>query len=229
MIQKQLDMSEKPKTSPYYRITASLLNSWQRIWDAKDFVREAEGDTVSLETKIDDAMEKAYKEFLDVLNRVPTPDNEYMKRGREYEASVYAGKDEIFSPICSNGVEQATYYKKLVIDGENICLYGVLDYLKAGKIYDIKRVSYYSNQKYKTSHQHPMYFELVPEASEFTYLIMDDKGNRHTETYIPENCEDIKNVVSTFISWIKSRGLWETFAQNWNNDQLLIKRKLKNI
>lgn len=213
-------MSQLPKSEVSYQITASLLNEWQRIFDADQWVRESEDDTESYETKVANAQDAAKDEFIQVLKRLPLPDNEAMKKGREYEASVYAGKDEIFSPIVKNGVFQPTFTKKLNIDGIPITLYGVLDVLKAGRIMDIKRVGYYSSGKYKTSHQHPMYLELVPTAIDFTYLIMDDKGNHHTERYIRENSEDIKVICSQFLSWLKANNLFDTFTQNWDAETL---------
>ena len=219
MIKKQNDISQKPKTEPYYEITASLLNSWQRIWDAKDWVRESESDEISIEDKISQAMEKANQEFLNSLNRIPFPDNEAMAKGRQYESDVYDGKDDIFSPVVENGEFQAAYTKKIKINGMNIMLYGILDCLKAGRIYDIKRVGHYQTAKYKKSHQHPMYFALVPEALDFTYLVCDDRGDHHFERYLRENCEDIEDVVRTFLMYLEANGLMETFKTKWDWDR----------
>jgi len=223
MIKKRNVMSLLPKSEKSYQITASLLNQWQRIFDAKDWVKEADDDDKSYETKAAEASDQAKVDFLNVLKRIPTPDNDAMKKGREYESSVYEGKDEIFSPIVENGQFQATFTKRITVDGTPITLYGVLDVLKAGRIMDIKRVGYYSSGKYKGSHQHPMYLELVPNAIDFTYLIMDDKGNHHTERYIRENSEDIKTVCSQFLSWLKANDLFETYKQNWDAETLAAK------
>ena len=90
---------------------------------------------------------------------------------------------------------------------------------------DLKRVSKYKSGKYKTSHQHPMYMYLVPEAIDFTYLVADNnidslkeetrlKGY-HLEHYLPINCENILDVVSQFLSWLKGKGLFEIYTSKW--------------
>lgn len=215
MIQTQATIQSKPKSQPYFRITATLLNSWQNIFDSYLYVKESENDEICLEDKVADRREQATQEFIDLLNRKPVPDNEFMKRGREYEADVYANKDEVFSPIVKDGAFQVTIKKKIIVADTPVMLYGVLDCLKAGRIYDIKRVSKYSYGKYKRSHQHPIYLYLVPNAIDFTYLAMDDKGEHHEENYIRENCEDILNTIAQFISWLKSNNLYDVWVNKW--------------
>ena len=208
-------MTKNQNATPSYRITATLLNSWQGIFDCDDYVRESENDTMSYEDKLEIAREKKFNEFVDLLNRKPVPDNEYMKKGREYEALVYEGGDKEFSPIVEDGVFQLTLTRKIQVEDLSITLYGVLDVLKGGRIMDIKRVGYYKYPKYKKSHQHPMYLYLYPNALDFTYLIYDDKNEHHYENYIKENCEDIVKVVENFISWLKAYDLLEVFKQKW--------------
>lgn len=224
MIKKQNDIQLLPKNSPRYRITATLLNSWQYIFDAKDDVFESENDTMSYEDKLAAETEKRYNDFLNTLNRIPF-DNPYMERGRIFEKTVCDGNDPVFSPYVKNGAFQVTVTKDVDIDGVPITLYGVLDVLKKGRIMDLKRVSKYKYGKYKTSHQHPMYMFLVPEAIDFTYLVADNnidslkeetraKGY-HLEHYLPVNCENILDVCSQFISWLKSKGLYEIWTEKW--------------
>ena len=227
MIKKQAVISQLTKKEPRYRVTPTLLNSWQRIFDAKDDVKESEKDEMSLEDKITLEMEKRKEEFINLLNRIPVEDNIYMQKGREFEDTVCAGNDPEFSPIVENGAFQVTLTKDVMIDNVPIRLYGVLDVLKAGRIMDIKRVVRYQTQKYKKSHQHPMYLFLMPEAIDFTYLICDDnvdsndelkrKSAYHYENYIRENCEDILQVVSQFLSWLKANNLFEIFTDKWKS------------
>lgn len=215
MIKNQEVISQDKRRTPFYRITATLLNSWQRIFDAASEVKESENDTISFEEKIEKEQSKRYEEFVNVLKRVPVSDNEYMKRGREYEQEVCEGKDPFFSPIIENGAFQVTLKKEVTVNNMPILLYGVLDVLKAGKIFDIKRVVHYKSAKYKKSHQHPMYLFLSPSSIDFTYIILDDKGSRHIERYERCNCEDILEVVSEFLNWLESQDLLEVFKQNW--------------
>lgn len=227
MIKKQAVISQLTKREPRYRITPTLLNSWQRIFDAKDEVKESEKDEISLEDKITLEMEKRKEEFINLLNRIPVEDNIYMQKGREFEDLVCNGRDPEFSPIVEGGAFQVTLTKDVTIDNVPIRLYGVLDVLKAGRIMDIKRVGRYQTQKYKKSHQHPMYLFLMPQAIDFTYLVCDDnvdsndelkrKSAYHYEHYIRENCEDILQVVSQFLSWLKVNDLFTIFTDKWKS------------
>lgn len=216
MIKRTEHTQSKPKQEPIYEITASLLNQWERIFIAKDYVKESEDDVISLEEKQQNKTQEAYQEFVDTLRRVPRPTTEAMQKGIDYEAGVYKNQDEIFSPIVEYGEFQAPYRKLERINGMNIMLYGILDCLKAGRIYDIKRVGRYSSGKYKDSHQHPMYLYLVPEARDFIYLVCDDRGDHHIERYERCNCEDIIQTVSTFLTWLKSNDLLDDYKANWD-------------
>lgn len=230
MIQKQDVIKQLPKQTPKLRITTTLLNQWQNIWDCEDYLYYNEDtSTISYEEALENHRDKAYKEFVDVLNRIPIEDNIYMQKGREFEDEVCNDREDVFSPIVKNGAFQVTVKKNVMIDGEECVLYGVLDVLKAGRIYDIKRISkpYKSTApKYIKSHQHAMYLYLVPEAIDFTYLIGDanieskDETKRleeshHIEHYKRENCEDIIKVCTTFIRWLKSMGLFGIYKQKW--------------
>ena len=73
------------------------------------------------------------QEFINLLNRIPIQDNEFMKKGREYEDYVCNGYDEVFSPYVKNGAFQVTITKNVDIEGVPITLYGVLDVLKRGR------------------------------------------------------------------------------------------------
>lgn len=215
MIKKAESMSLMPKKEAYYRVTPTLLNSWANIFNCEDYVQDKEDDNISYEDKLIAAMNKAKQEFIDLLNRIPIPDNEYMQRGREFEDLVCKGADEEFSPIVENGAFQVLGTKKVIISGEPILLYGVLDVLKAGRVMDIKRVKTYRCPKYKKSHQHAMYLELFPTTLDFTYLVRADNGKSYYENYIRDNIENIYDVIRDFISYLKANDLFEIFTQKW--------------
>lgn len=215
MIKKAANISQVTKKEPYFRITATLLNCWSNIWNCEQWVQESDNDTISYEDKLTNKMNEMKQEFINMLNRIPTPENEYMKRGKEFEDLVCSGQDKEFSPIVEYGAFQVLGTKKVVIDGVNVLLYGVLDVLKAGRIMDIKRVVKYSYPKYKTSHQHAIYLELFPETEDFTYLVRDDYGRSHYENYTRENIEDIYQVIREFISYLKANDLFDIFTQKW--------------
>lgn len=201
-------------SSERYLITPSLLNSWANIWNCVDYVRESEKDEISLEDKQSLAREKAFAEFLDTLGRVPSEPNEYMLKGIEYEEACYRGETEA-SPIIEGGAYQISGSKRLEVGGVGILLYGRLDVLKGGTIYDIKRVTKYAPQKYLKSYQHPVYLELFPEAKRFTYLVRDDAGRLHEETYYRDGCPDVRGVIADFLRWLRENGLFEVFASKW--------------
>ena len=234
MIKKQSSLLQLNKDEHKYKITATLLNSWQYIWDCTKNIGDNDDSDVCYDEKCDDAQKVAIESFKKVLRREPIEDTEAMARGREYEASVYRGEDDIFSPIVKGGAYQVALSKDIVVQGLHIYLYGILDALKAGHIYDIKRVQRYTPTKYDTSHQHEMYFALVPYNgynSEFTYLVKDgndyedtkqtvsrvdfEKTHHHEKTYYREDCEDIEVVIAQFLNWLKANDLYGTYLNYW--------------
>lgn len=169
-----------------YLITASLLNAWHRLitpnlWD-KD-------------------IEEEKAEFMRVLNREPTPINEYIEKGFAFEKWC----EENFKET-KGGVYQVTIQKEM---GDYL-LYGRLDCLKAGVIYDYKFSSRYEVGKFYDNYQTPMYFELVPEAYKMSYIITrTDKFDTNDilfEEYKREEVRPIKPDIDLFMDWIANNG-----------------------
>lgn len=194
-------------------ITPSLINSWKYIAVAGESLKESEDDPRCLEDRQEEARKKAYAEFLLTLDRVKTPATEAQQRGIDYEADTYAGKTDA-SPYVEGGLFQAVGKKEETIDGQPFLLYGRLDCLKAGIIYDIKRVSRYTAQKYARSSQHGFYLHLFPQAYRFTYLVYDGK-KLHTETYYRDEARPIEADIMEFMGWLKQEGLFERYELNW--------------
>ena len=203
-------------SSECYLVTPSLLNSWANIWNCVDYVRESEKDEISLEDKQSLAREKAFAEFLDTLGRIPSEPNAYMKKGIEFEEECYKG-NTVISPIIENGAYQIAGKKVIEVVGLKILLYGRLDVLKGGTIYDIKRVVRYAPQKYQKSYQHPVYLELFPDARQFVYLVYDDAERLHTETYYRDECVNVEGVIADFIRWLKENDLFDVFISKWKS------------
>ena len=200
-------------SSNRYLITPSLINSWLYIWNCVDNVRESEKDTTCLEDKKLDAQKKAKEDFIKTLKREPSETNVYMQMGIDYEEECYKGNTEV-SPIIQGGAYQLVGKKNKTIDGIDFLLYGRLDVLKGGVIYDIKRVMKYAPQKYLKSCQHSFYFELFERSYQFTYLVFD--GNKlHTETYYRDECDDIKEIISNFMKWLEANDLLELYKKYW--------------
>lgn len=201
------------KTQTPLLVTPSLLNSWLYIWLSRANVKESANDEICLEDKQDLAMRKAYAEFLDTLQRKQTPPNESMLRGMEYEADCYKGLTDA-SPIIQGGAFQITGKKNVVVGNVPFLMYGRLDVLKNGVIYDIKRVTRYATQKYLNSAQHGFYMDLFPDATQFTYLVYDG-ARLHQETYYRGQCKPTEAILSDFIQWLRENDLWDVYERLW--------------
>lgn len=197
-----------------YLMTHSLLSSW--LYAIKD-------------DPFEDATTERnhYAEFLDVLNRVPTPTTEAMQNGIDFEDTVMSfvqgvpnlggrwdDAAEKIARIVDGGQFQYKAKKTVTVAGNDFLLYGRLDALKAGTIYDIKFSKSYDRGKYYGSTQHPLYLELVPEASQFMYLVSNGT-DVWTETYFREDTRSIFPVIADFTDWIKSQGLFPIYAEKW--------------
>lgn len=189
-----------------FLITQTLLNSWGWIYKA----------------------DSGYEDFIKTLNREPLQLNEAMLNGRQFENLVTAYTKGEFDEKhkWANGIRQVgdvvkggqlqialSTVKK--IGGADFVLYGILDALKSGIIYDIKFSKSYEVGKYIDSPQHPMYLEICPEAREFTYLISDGEW-LYTETYTRETMlHPIDREIEHFIRFLKSNDLCEIFKKKW--------------
>ncbi len=220
-----------------YLMTHSLLASWLYAMNEDPYADAT--------TERD-----PYKEFLDVLNRVPTPTTEAMQNGIEFENLVTDIAEGRFVPefetdgtvnkssygngelmgydkyprwydaaakvagIVRGGQFQYKAKKTVTVGGIEFLLYGRLDVLKAGTIYDIKFTKNYDRGKYFGSTQHPLYLKLIPEAREFTYLISNGT-DVWTETYTPTETRSIFPVISDFTDWLVDHDLWKIYAEKW--------------
>ena len=113
--------------------------------------------------------------------------------------------------------QQVTVKKDVIVDGVCFELYGVLDFLKRGVIYDTKFSKHYYPNKYLQSPQHPLYFRLVPEAYKFSYLSCDGEFI-YTETYLPEDVTPIESLIHQFMVFLDKHNLVETYTSLWNLD-----------
>ena len=112
------------------------------------------------------------------------------------------------------GQLQYVAQKRVDISGMEILLYGRLDALKAGQIYDIKFSKGYERGKYYDSTQHPMYLELMPEAKAFTYLVSNGT-EVWTETYRRDETPSIYPTIRDFLRWLEAVGLTGVYKEHW--------------
>ena len=131
-----------------FLLTQSLLSSWQYA------LKGGEMD-----------------EFLSALRREKKPQSKAMLDGIRFENVVHAvseGVDigpeqEWYKPIVeickiiTQGQYQVKASRPLVMDNVEFVCFGILDFLKAGVIYDTKFSRTYRVGKYLDSPQHPMY------------------------------------------------------------------------
>lgn len=207
-----------------YLITPSLLNSWGRIFTCINEVKESEKDTISLEDKRLEKQIQARQDFINTLNRIETPSNKAIERGIKYEDLTYKGLT-LASPLVEGGSFQIVGKKLMNISGLDLLLYGRLDALKGGRIYDIKCLSsrYYPG-KYLYSYQHDFYMTLFPSVKEFNYLIYEtspndeefERGKLHVETYYNNLSEEKTiNTIKVFLSWLKTNNLLDIYLTKW--------------
>lgn len=140
------------------------------------------------------------KEVREVL--VPLPEHKW------YAAACQVVKQT------NGGVLQYRARREVQIGGIPIVLYGRLDALKAGQIIDIKFSGHYERGKFIDSTQHPMYLELVPEATAFTYLISNGT-DVWTETYRREETRSIYPIAADFLAWLSDVGLMDLYREKW--------------
>jgi hypothetical protein len=194
-------------------VTPSLLNSWKYVYESRRILAASRGDWD--EETMDAAEERAMADFRKALSREREAPSPAMLRGMEYEDATYRGETDC-SPIVEGGAFQIVGTKKATVMGEDYLLYGRLDCLKCGMVYDIKRVSHYEAGKYKWSAQHGFYLTLFPEAWGFEYLAFDGK-RLHRERYWRDECRPTEAEIAEFAAWLKLNGLWAEYEDKWKS------------
>lgn len=200
-----------------YLMTHSLLSSWLYSMKSNSY----EDSTTERNPR---------EEFLAVLRREPTPTTEAMQNGIDFEDTVNAlalhqpltarnadkWYDAAFNiaQYVGGGFSQYRAKKTIQVQGLSILLYGRLDWLKAGNIIDIKFSKGYERGKYVDSTQHPVYMELVPEATVFTYKVSNGV-EVWTETYRRDETPSIYPIISDFLDWLQAQGLMEVYKEHW--------------
>lgn len=196
-------------TSPKLRITKSLLDSW--LWSFK--------------------REDGWDDFLSVLNREKKRPTQAMLDGVRFENclnNVLKGEPiypdhEWYKVIIEMDGElkgsrqQVVLFKDITVGGQPVLLHGVLDYLKAGRIWDCKFTKNYHLNKYfwEGTSQTAMYLALVPEARDFTYIISDGKYV-YRERYPRDIVPPIEPTIKNFMEFCKQHELWDTYTEKWS-------------
>ncbi|MBE6147441.1 MAG: hypothetical protein E7168_03810 [Firmicutes bacterium] len=185
-----------------YLITPSLLNSWKYA--------------ISLENEYGNL-----EDFIKVLSREPMETNEAIETGFQYEDFMIKN----YEPT-KNGCYQVKLSKDITTKTGIYVLYGRLDCLKAGKIYDYKYTGSYDVGKFYDNYQTPMYFELAPEADEFEYLICNnykegktlEELNIYHEVYRKQEVNvDLYQEIDNFIKWLGTNKLLNLYQEKWES------------
>lgn len=190
------------------RVTKTLLDAW--LWSFK--------------------RDDGWEDFLSTLNREPRQPTKAMLDGTQFENvlnNVLNGEaipedHEWYSVITQMARElkgsqqQVVLFQDTVVDDQPFLLHGVLDYLRAGRIWDCKFTKNYHLNKYHWSDtaQTAMYFALVPEARDFTYLISDGKWV-YREKYPRDIVPPIEQTIQYFMCFLKIHGLWDAYEEHW--------------
>ena len=197
-----------------YLITHSLLSSW--LYALKENPYE---DATSERDPL--------QEFLRVLRREPTETTEAMQNGIDFENLVgnvvygsgdpenrwYKAAEKVANRV-RGGIPQVKISRQVQVSGYTLVLHGRLDWLKAGEIFDVKFTKNYDPGKYFSSTQHPMYFELVPEAQSFTYIVSNGSGV-WPETYRRDESTSILPIISDFLEWLTVTGYMDLYQKHW--------------
>lgn len=198
-------------------ITQSLLSAWNYTFDCMEGYEE-------------DAM----SDFLKALRREPKEMTEAMSNGCAFEDEVYKAAHHLGRvtphPKWEKGIQavasrimdaavQVKCYADFSVSGYDFKLFGIMDAIKAGHIYDVKFLSKSLGStdvygKYLNSPQHPAYLFAMPEAMDFTYLASDG-DELYTETYTREMTRPFPEIVEEFVRWLKGMQLIDEYVQHW--------------
>ena len=167
------------------------------------------------------------EDFVKVLNKEQFEITENIQKGFEYEAYMQENYEETL-----NGAYQVKVSKEY---GDYL-LYGIIDCLKGGIIYDYKYTANYEVGKFFNNHQTLMYLEMVPEAKKMIYLITNkfnkveypdiefksiekveyEVGEIFKEEYTKDLFpETIESVLHKFIEWLKVYNLYDLYTEKW--------------
>ena len=189
-----------------FRLTKTLLDAW--YWSYR--------------------LDDGWDTFMKVLNREPIQPSVKMLQGTQFENCLNNVLDgnpisedhEWYSVITQladyldGSQQQVVLTRGITVDGVDFLVHGVLDYLRAGVIYDLKFTKNYHLNKYLHSSQHPFYMYLVPEARRFEYCVSNGTDvffEKYPRYIIPE-AEDI---IRDFMKFLDKQNLVDTYCDKW--------------
>ena len=167
------------------------------------------------------------EDFIKILNKEEFEPSESILKGFEYEKYMQENFEETLG---------GAYQVKVSKEHGDYLLYGIIDCLKGGIIYDYKYTKNYEVGKFFNNHQTLMYLEMVPEAKKMIYLITNKfdetkysdanlkdiekieyaVGDIYREEYTKEMFpETIDSILHKFEEWLKQYNLFDLYAEKW--------------
>lgn len=167
------------------------------------------------------------EDFIKVLNKEQFEATENILKGFAYEKYMQENYSETLG---------GAYQVKVSKEYGDYLLYGIIDCLKGGIIYDYKYTANYEVGKFFNNHQTLMYLEMVPEARKMVYLITNkfekieyadnnfkdiksvayDIGDIFREEYTKDLFpETIESILHKFIAWLKAYNLYDLYIEKW--------------
>ncbi len=167
------------------------------------------------------------EDFVKVLNKEEFEPSESILKGFEYEKYMQENFEETL-----NGAYQVKVSKEY---GDYL-LYGIIDCLKGGIIYDYKYTKNYEVGKFFNNHQTLMYLEMVPEAKKMIYLITNkfekteypdlnykdvskveyEVGDIFREEYTKDMFpETMNSILHKLEQWLKQYNLFDLYTEKW--------------
>ena len=167
------------------------------------------------------------EDFKKVLNKEQFEPTESILKGFEYEKYMQENYKETLG---------GAYQVKLSKEYGDYLLYGIIDCLKGGIIYDYKYTQNYEVGKFFNNHQTLMYLEMVPEAKKMIYLITNkfnkieypdmefkdvskieyEVGDIFKEEYTKDMFpETIDSILHKFGQWLKQYNLYDLYVEKW--------------
>ena len=168
------------------------------------------------------------EDFIKVLNKEEFKPTESILKGFEYEKYMQENFEETLG---------GAYQVKVSKEYGDYLLYGIIDCLKGGIIYDYKYTKNYEVGKFFNNHQTLMYLEMVPEAKKMVYLITN-KFEQKAHISVPIDNENVATVETTveifreeytkdmfpetmnsilhkFEQWLKQYNLFDLYKEKW--------------
>ena len=167
------------------------------------------------------------EDFIKVLNKEEFEPSESILKGFEYEKYMQENYKETLG---------GAYQVKVSKEYRDYLLYGIIDCLKGGIIYDYKYTQNYEVGKFFNNHQTLMYLEMVPEAKKTIYLITNkfnkieypdmefkdvskieyEVGDIFREEYTKDMFpETMDSILHKFEQWLNQYNLYGLYIEKW--------------